>query len=117
MATDPRAQRALNRLGLIPKSGASTVADLRAFLLADLDNPSAGQIDKGELLGVGEAFRAARGFREQQKADREARAAERALTAKSAEQRSMSNSDPVLGEMKPGPTKRGPGVPQQIYLQ
>ncbi len=72
MATDPRAQRALNRLGLIPKSGASTVADVRSVLLADLDNPSAGQIDKGELLGGGEAFRAARDFREQQKAKREA---------------------------------------------
>ncbi len=118
MATDPRAQRALNRLGLIPKSGTSPVADVRSVLLADLDNPSAGQIDKGELLGGGEAFRAARDFREQQKAKREATAAERVLAAKSAEKRDMASSAPTTNDtMKPGPTKRAPGLPQQIYLQ
>ena len=53
MAIDPRAQRALNRLGLMPKSGALAAADIRSVLLADLDDPSAGQINKAELLGVG----------------------------------------------------------------
>ena len=87
MATDPRAQRALNRLGLIPKSGASTVADVRSVLLADLDNPSAGQIDKGELLGVGEAFACRARLPRATKSQTRGQAAERALAAKSAEKR------------------------------
>ncbi len=45
-------------------------------------------------------------------------AAERALAAKSAEKRDMASSAPVTDDtMKPGPTKRAPGLPQQIYLQ
>ena len=57
MALDSRTQAAvaLNRFGFMPKAGVPS--DPRTALLADLTNPTAGQIANHELPSVGEAAR------------------------------------------------------------
>ena len=68
MALDSRAKAAvaLNRFGFMPKAGAPS--DPRAALLADLANPTAGQIANHELPSVGEAARATFAFRQVERA-------------------------------------------------
>lgn len=113
MSLDPRFQAKvlLDRFGFLPKAGAPIVIDARAALLAELDDPTAGQIRDSNLLSAGEAFRAARDFRLERKAERQAKAA--ALKTAAVENGGMANS--AMSESA-RPAKRGPGVPQQIYL-
>src|SRR6516225_849605 len=75
MALDSRAKAAvaLNRFGFMPKAGAPS--DPRAALLADLANPTAGQIANHELPSVGEAARATFAFRQERKEQRLEKAA------------------------------------------
>jgi uncharacterized protein (DUF1800 family) len=110
MALDPRAQSAiaLKRFGLGPKAGAPAVADVRAALLAELDDPAAGRIVDSELKSVGEAARAVFAFRRERKAARLEKAAARPP--------GMS-SDAAKPDMAAPKAKPAPGVPQQIYLQ
>jgi len=123
MALDSRAQTAiaLNRFGLMPRNGLP--ADPRAALLAELNNPAAGQISNRELLSVGEAARAAFAFRQERKAERMEKAATaRASMAPDASKPGMAqpNAKTELAKpemAKPEIAKQAPGVPQQIYLQ
>lgn len=109
MALDSRAQAiiALNRFGLMPK--VTPTGDARGALLADLDNPAAGQMVNSELLSAGKAARAAFAFRQERKAER----LERAAMHKS----SPAGPDGAMSDAKPKMAKEGPGVPQQIYLK
>jgi len=113
----PRAQSAiaLNRFGFMPKAAAPT--DARGALLADLDNPAAGQISNSDLLSVGEAFRALVAFRQEEKAERLAKAA--ALSSNPSEMVAPASNDAVKPDMaKPDVAARPMlGVPQQIYLK
>ena len=73
MARDLRAQNvvALHRFGLAPKPGLlASINDVRSALLAELDDPSAGQIKNDDLLSSGEAARAAFDFRQERKTAR-----------------------------------------------
>ncbi len=119
MAVDPRAQGAiaLNRFAFMPKSG--TPADVRAALLAELDNPAAGKIDNPDLPGVGEAFRALIAFRQEKKAERMAKAEQSAQSemGKPSAPNDMGKSAAPNKMAKPEPPKQQPGVPQQIYLR
>jgi uncharacterized protein (DUF1800 family) len=116
MALDSRAQAAiaLSRFGFVPKSRGP--ADARAALLADLDNPAAGQITSPDLLRVGEAARASFAFQQKQK---EARAEKSAGSAEPAGGATMSEGPgrEAKPDVKPNTAKQGPGVPQKIYLQ
>ena len=75
MALDSRTQAAvaLNRFGFMPKAGVPS--DPRAALLADLTNPTAGQIANHELPSVGEAARATFAFRQERREERLEKAA------------------------------------------
>jgi uncharacterized protein (DUF1800 family) len=132
MAVDPQAQAAsaLNRFGFAPRPGNSTVADVRATLLADLDNPDAGQIKNDDLLNAGEAMRAAFNFRQERKAQRLADKAEKQAQQDAAKnsEREAAPTPSVKPEMAPDGNKpylaqadkkpkQQPGVPQQIYLE
>ena len=75
MALDSRMQAAvaLNRFGFMPKAGVPS--DPRGALLADLANPTAGQIENHELPSVGEAARATFAFRQERREERLEKAA------------------------------------------
>src|SRR5215469_1773220 len=75
MALDSRMQAAvaLNRFGFMPKAGVPS--DPRAALLADLANPTAGQIANDQLPSVGEAARATFAFRQERREERLQKAA------------------------------------------
>ena len=113
MALDLRTQAAiaLNRFGFMPKAG--TPPDPRAALLADLANPTAGQIANHELPSVGEAARATFAFRQERKEER----LEKAATARGDMADDPSKSGTAAPSAKPDIAKQAPGVPQQIYLQ
>ena len=113
MALDPRAQSAiaLKRFGLGPKAGAPALTDVRAALLAELDNPASGQIDNRELMNVGEAARATFAFRQERKAAKREKAAKQSTMSAEAGKPDMAAPNAT----KPG--KPAPGVPQQIFLQ
>jgi uncharacterized protein (DUF1800 family) len=113
MALDSRTQAAiaLNRFGLMPK--ASLPTDPRAALLADLGNPTAGQITNAELLSVGEAARATFAFQQERKVKRPDKAsAGRADITDDPNKQGMAAQN-----ARPDMAKQAPGVPQQIYLQ
>jgi uncharacterized protein (DUF1800 family) len=113
MALDSRIQAAiaLNRFGLMPKAGLP--ADPRAALLADLGNPTAGQIANVELLSAGEAARATFAFQQGRKAKRLDKAA-----ATQAEMNADTDKPGMAASnVRPAMAKQAPGVPQQIYLQ
>lgn len=124
MAIDPRAQAAiaLNRFGFAPRPDA-LVSDARAALLADLDNPAAGQIKNDDLLTAGEAMRAAFDFRQERKAQRLAVKAEQEAAQNAAKEAASAppvKSDaekPAMAERPNDKPKQQPGVPQQIYLE
>jgi uncharacterized protein (DUF1800 family) len=112
MALDSRAQAvvALNRFGFMTK--ATVPSDPRAALLADLANPTAGQIANNELPSVGEAARATFAFQRERQAERlEKPAPARGDIAGDATKSGMAP------DAKPDMAQRGPGVPQQIYLR
>jgi uncharacterized protein (DUF1800 family) len=111
MALDSRTQAAvaLNRFGFIPKAGMPS--DPRAVLLAELANPTAGQIANHELPSVGEAARATFAFRQERKDER----LEKAATPR-ADKADEAKSG-MAPDAKPDMAKQAPGVPQQIYLQ
>ena len=113
MALDSRAKAAvaLNRFGFMPKAGAPS--DPRAALLADLANPTAGQIANHELPSVGEAARATFAFRQERKEQR----LEKAATARGDMAGYDAKSTSTASNAKPDMAKQAPGVPQQIYLQ
>jgi uncharacterized protein (DUF1800 family) len=124
MAIDIRAQAALalHRFGFSPKAGAlASAGDARAMLIAELENPAAGQIKNDDLLTSGEAVRAAFDFRQDRKA---ARLAARTQSqsddqptkgaTKNDSQSEMMGEQPKQEAKKSNP---GPGVPQQIYLE
>ena len=113
MALNSRTQAAiaLNRFGLMPK--ASLPTDPRAALLADLGNPTAGQITNAELLSVGEAARATFAFQQERKVKRPDKAsAGRADITDDPNKQGMAAQN-----ARPDMAKQAPGVPQQIYLQ
>jgi uncharacterized protein (DUF1800 family) len=139
MATDPKTDSkiqsiaALHRFGLAPKPGAlaAFVADPHGALLADLDNPKAGQIQNDDLLNSGEALRAAFDFRQERKAKRLALRAEEESDRNA--RNAAKNNPPEPAKSDDGPMrkpdapqnttqmdakpKQQPGVPQQIYLE
>src|SRR6185437_7243830 len=92
---------------------------------AELEQPLAGQIRDDDLLSAGEAFRAARDFREARKVARLAKTAKQQMNR--ADEPSMAPPEGNPGERrpdlaKPDMAKPGkvpqpmPGLPQQIYL-
>jgi len=113
MALDSRTQAAvaLNRFGFMPKAGMPS--DPRAALLADLANPTAGQIENHELPSVGEAARATFAFRQERREER----LEKAATARGNMAGDGTESRMAAPNAKPDAEKQAPGVPQQIYLQ
>lgn len=113
MALDSRMQAAvaLNRFGFMPKAGVPP--DPRAALLADLANPTAGQIANHDLLSVGEAARANFAFRQERREER----LEKATTVRGDAADDISKSVTAAPSAKPDMEKQAPGVPQQIYLQ
>src|SRR6516164_10465657 len=112
MTLDSRAQAAvaLNRFGFTPKAGAPS--DPRAALLADLANPTAGQIANHELPSVGEAARATFAFRQERKEER----LEKAATGHGQMTNDPNKSGTAAPSANPDIAKQAPGVPQQIYL-
>ena len=122
MARDLRAQAALalHRFAFAPKPGAlALVNDARAALIAELEDPAAGQIKRGNLLSSGEAARAAFEFR-QERQRLAARAPDEACKhqAKEAQENASQPemTQPQAQQAEPGPNP-GPGLPQQIYLE
>jgi len=113
MALDSRMQAAvaLNRFGFMPKTGVPS--DPRAALLADLTNPTAGQIVNHELPSVGEAARATFAFRQERREER----LEKAANARGSMDGDGTESRMAALNAKPDVEKQAPGVPQQIYLQ
>jgi uncharacterized protein (DUF1800 family) len=113
MALDSRTQAAiaLNRFGLMPK--ASPPTDPRAALLADLGNPTAGQITNAELLSVGEAARATFAFQQERKTKR----TENAIAGRADLTDDPNKQGMAAQNARPDMAKQAPGVPQQIYLQ
>ena len=113
MALDSRMQAAvaLNRFGFMPKTGVPS--DPRAALLADLTNPTAGQIVNHELPSVGEAARATFAFRQERREER----FEKAVNARGSIDGDGTETRMVGLNAKPDVEKQAPGVPQQIYLQ
>src|SRR3974390_502982 len=113
MALDSRMQAAvaLNRFGFMPKAGVPS--DPRAALLADLANPTAGQITNHELLSVGEAARATFVFQQERKEER----VEKAAIARGDMAGDDAKNSLTAPNAKPDMVKQAPGVPQQIYLQ
>src|SRR5215470_4598756 len=113
MALDSRTQAAvaLNRFGFMPKAGMPS--DPRAALLADLANPTAGQIENHELPSVGEAARATFAFRQERREER----LEKAATARGNMAGDGTESRMAAPNAKPDAEKQAPNVPQQIYLQ
>jgi uncharacterized protein (DUF1800 family) len=113
MALDSRAQAvvALNRFGFMTK--AAVPSDPRAALLADLANPTAGQIANNELPSVGEAARATFAFRQERKAER----LEKPATVRGNMTGDATKSGMATPNAKPDMAQQAPGVPQQIYLQ
>jgi uncharacterized protein (DUF1800 family) len=124
MARDPRAQvaLALHRFGFAPKPGAlASVNDARAALIAELENPAAGQIKNDDLLSSGEAARAAFDFRQERKAARLAARAQDEASKQQAKEALANASQPEMAQPQaqqaaPRPNP-GPGMPQQIYLE
>ncbi len=124
MARDPRAQTALalHRFAFAPKPGAlASIDDARAALIAELENPAAGQIKNDGLLSSGEAARAAFDFRQERKAARLSARAGDETSKQQAKEAQTSASQPEMAQpqaqqttLRPNP---GPGVPQQIYLE
>jgi uncharacterized protein (DUF1800 family) len=113
MALDSGAQAAvaLNRFGFTPKAAAPS--DPRAALLADLADPTAGQIANYELLSVGEAARATFAFRQERKEER----LKKTASARGEMSGDATKSEMVAPNAKSDMVKQAPGVPQQIYLQ
>src|SRR5215470_8036256 len=113
MALDSRTQAAvaLNRFGFMPKAGAPS--DPLAALLADLANPTAGQIANDELPSAGEAARATFAFRQERREER----LEKAATARGDMPGDGTESRMAAPNAKPDVKKQAPGVPQQIYLR
>src|SRR6185437_16417550 len=130
MALSQQAQAiiALNRFGFSPRSVPSLQFDARAALLAELDDPRTGQIDSGDLRSSGAAMRAVFEFRQERKAERMMLARDAAKSEKaSAEMQPGAGEAAGAGAKsssmraaedaaKPPQPKRGPGLPQQIYL-
>ena len=113
MAVDPQSRNpqmqaalALHRFGFGPRSGdITTVAsDPRGALLADL-KPDTARINDPELPTSSQAFRELRGFRQERKAERQAK-----QTAPGAN--SMANS----GDNGAQAPKVGPPLPQRLFL-
>src|SRR5579872_6689513 len=117
----------LNRFGFSPRSAPSLQFDARAALLAELDDPRAGQVDGSDLLDSGAAMRAVFEFRQERKAER---MLAREATKSAKDPAGMEpGPEPAAGvrlkspDMKgtgnaatPPQAKPGPGLPQQIYL-
>ena len=121
MARDSRAQNvvALHRFGLAPKPGLlASINDVRSALLAELDDPSAGQIKNDDLLSSGEAARAAFDFRQERKTARLAARSQDNTSKQQIKGDSSSSSAPQISQHDAAP-KLNPGVavPQQIYLE
>ena len=113
MALDSRMQAAvvLNRFGFMPKAGVPS--DPRAALLADLANPTAGQIANDQLPSVGEAARATFAFRQERREER----LQEAATARGNTAGGGTESRMAAPNAKPDVKKQARGVPQQIYLR
>jgi uncharacterized protein (DUF1800 family) len=124
MAIDVRTQAALalHRFGFSPKAGAlASIGDAHAKLIAELENPAAGQIKNQDLLSSGKAARAAFDFRQERQA---ARLAVRAQGQPGDQEPNRAATEDSQSEMMRKETKQGapksnpgPGVPQQIYLE
>jgi uncharacterized protein (DUF1800 family) len=116
MAIDPavpdskaKAALALHRFGFGPRPGGidAISSDPQGALLAELTS-GAGALDNPSLVSSGDAAREAFAFRQERKAERDAKRAENAMQP--AEQANSMTPDTR-------PKKQGPGLPQQIYLE
>lgn len=112
-ALEPKAQAALalHRFGLGPRPGgiAAIASDPRGAILAELKTGT-GRIDDPQLLNSGAAARAQFEFRQERKAEREARRADNTMQPQAGESTNtmMTPNAPMR--------QTGPGVPQRIYL-
>ncbi len=117
MARDLAVQNvlALHRFGLAPKSNLLvSIKDMRSALMAELDDPAAGQIQNDDLLNAGEAARAVFDFRQQRKATRlAARSQDDASKQPQKEAPAEPSAPNMVRREIPNP---GPALPQQIYL-
>src|SRR5215813_4041002 len=120
MALDPKAQAALalHRFGFGPRAGslAAIASDPRGALLADLEQPRAGQIDNPALMTGAEASRAVFEFNAERAAkdrlERQRREAEKQRLAESGMEAPMAGNGEA--EPRPDPT---PPMGQRIFLQ
>ena len=111
MAIDVRTQAALalHRFGFSPKAGAlASIGDAHAILIAELENPAAGQITKQGLPGSGEAARAAFNFRQEQQA---ARLAVRGQSQSGDQEPNRAAADDPRSEMMQNGTRQGAPKP------
>src|SRR5438552_797008 len=123
MASDPKAEAALalHRFGFGPRVGsiAAIASDPRGAVLAELDQPGAGQINNPDLPASGVAARTAFAFQQAQNAARQA--------ARAAQQQQQNSGTGPQAEQQmsipgqaPGAAAanapRTPPVPQQLYL-
>jgi uncharacterized protein (DUF1800 family) len=118
-----QAALALHRFGLGPSAGSLHAIgyDPRGALIAELDRTGAARVANTDLLTSGAAARAAFEFRQGRKAKRLAAREEQTEVAKSPPAQSAASSMPNAREMQANAPaarpNRGPGVPQQLYLE
>jgi len=116
----PKAQAALalHRFGFGPRAGdiAAIASDPRGAVLADL-KAGVGRLDNPQLLDSAAAARAQFEFRQERKAEREAKRADNAMQPQPGEAggKPQGGANTMTPDAQPAP-KQGPGVPQQIYL-
>ena len=113
MALDPkRSGAALASVRLGPRAGsiAAIASDPRGALLAELDRPDAGRIDRPNLLPSGEAARAAFEYQPAQRATRQARARRAQAKAQSC-RRPMRAGDEADGRSEDAAAQRRGAIP------
>lgn len=108
-----QAALALHRFGLGPRPGgiAAMASDPRGAVLAEVKG-GGGLLRTAQLLSSDAAARAQFEFNQERKAEREAKRAEAAMQPQAGEAASNMMAQPAQAS-----AKRGPGVPQQIYLE
>jgi uncharacterized protein (DUF1800 family) len=115
---------ALHRFGLGPRAGSldAISSDPRGAIIAELDHADAARIANADLLTSGEAARVTFDFRQTRKAERLAARAEQTEAAKrppaqSPDAPSMPNASEMQANAPAATPNRGPGLPQQLYLE
>lgn len=120
MTLDPKieAALALHRFGLGPREGsiASIASDPRGALLAELDRPGAGRIERPDLLSSVAASRAAYEFRAERQA-RQTVAKREAERKRAMEGQGTENGMEPAAGATPAAAPEGPSFEQVIFLK